>query len=100
MSFFGYSDAKPKNTPIWFDRDLMRHAYASTGFRRPWTGMLGTMAKDFNCANAGQCPFSFLTIDTNGVSGLVHPKAIPVLLTTRSELRTRPKGPTEEAPVL
>ena len=41
--------------------------------------------------------FSFLTTEANGVVGPVHPKAMPVLLTTREEWRTWLDAPAEEA---
>ena len=41
--------------------------------------------------------FSFLTCDANGIVGPVHPKAMPVLLTTPEEWWTWLEAPTEIA---
>ncbi|CAO4148235.1 hypothetical protein DHODJN_12975 [Methylorubrum extorquens] len=41
--------------------------------------------------------FSFLTTEANGVVGPVHPKAMPVLLTTKEECSTWLEASTEEA---
>ena len=41
--------------------------------------------------------FSFLTTEANGVVGPVHPKAMPVLLTTAEEWRTWLEAPADEA---
>jgi hypothetical protein len=42
--------------------------------------------------------FSFLMTEANGVVGPVHPKAMPVLLTTAEEWRAWLKAPVDEPP--
>ncbi len=44
--------------------------------------------------------YSFVTTEANGVVGPVHPKAMPVLLTSEREWRTWLEAPAEEAPKL
>lgn len=41
--------------------------------------------------------FGFLTTDANDVVGAIHPKAMPVILTTAGEIETWMTAPTEEA---
>ncbi len=41
--------------------------------------------------------FAFLTTDANKVIGAIHPKAMPVILTTPEEIETWMTAPTEEA---
>ncbi len=44
--------------------------------------------------------YSFLTSELNGVVGPIHPKAMPVILTTPEEDGVWLNAPTEEAPKL
>jgi putative SOS response-associated peptidase YedK len=41
--------------------------------------------------------FAFLTTETNKVVGPIHPKAMPVILTTREEIEYWMTAPAEEA---
>ena len=41
--------------------------------------------------------FAFLTTDPNAEVGAIHPKAMPVILTTPEEIETWMRAPTEEA---
>jgi putative SOS response-associated peptidase YedK len=41
--------------------------------------------------------FAFLTTEPNKVVGAVHPKAMPVILTTREEIDVWMSAPAEEA---
>ncbi len=41
--------------------------------------------------------FAFLTTEPNNVVGPVHPKAMPVILTTQDEIETWLTAPPEEA---
>ena len=78
-SFCEYADTKPRKTPIWFalseDRPLVR-------LRRP----LDALAR---CARPQSAPvdgehelFGFLTTEANAIVAPIHPKAMPVILTT------------------
>lgn len=41
--------------------------------------------------------FAFLTTEPNAEVGAIHPKAMPVILTTRNEVETWMTGPSDEA---
>jgi putative SOS response-associated peptidase YedK len=41
--------------------------------------------------------FGFLTTDANDVVGAIHPKAMPVILTTEAEIERWLTAPTEDA---
>ncbi|MBO1021640.1 SOS response-associated peptidase family protein [Methylobacterium sp. SD274] len=96
-SFSEYADTKPKKTPTWFALNDDRPLFAFAGIWRPWTGVRGTRAENPDREEAEHWLFSFLTCDANGIVGAVHPKAMPVLLTTREEWRTWLEAPTEIA---
>ncbi len=94
-SFSEYADTKPRKTPIWFALDEDRPLFAFAGIWRPWTGVRGP--KRDEPVEEEHRLFSFLTTEANGVVGPVHPKAMPVLLTTEEEWRTWLTAPAEEA---
>ena len=96
-SFSEYADTKPRKTPVWFALDEDRPLFAFAGIWRPWTGVRGTKAENPDRVEAELRLYSFLTTEANGVVGPVHPKAMPVLLTTPEEWRTWLEAPTEEA---
>lgn len=96
-SFSEYADTKPKKTPTWFALDDERPLFAFAGIWRPWTGVRGTKAENPERSEADHRLFSFLTTEANGVVGPIHPKAMPVLLTTPAEWATWLEAPTEEA---
>ena len=43
------------------------------------------------------CLFGFLTTEPNAEVGAIHPKAMPVILTTPAEIETWLTAPTEQA---
>jgi putative SOS response-associated peptidase YedK len=96
-AFSEYADTKPRKTPVWFALDEARPLFAFAGIWRPWTGVRGTKAENPDRVAEDHRLFSFLTTEANGVVGPVHPKAMPVLLTTPEECVTWLKAPTEEA---
>ncbi|MCJ2030701.1 SOS response-associated peptidase family protein [Methylobacterium sp. J-043] len=96
-SFSEYADTKPRKTPVWFALDDDRQLFAFAGIWRPWTGVRGTKKENPDRIEEKHCLFSFLTTEANGVVGPVHPKAMPVLLTTKEECGTWLESPTEEA---
>ena len=55
------------------------------GIWRSWAGTRGSKAEP---AINNHMIFSFLTTDANNVVGLVHPKAMPVLLLTEEDRET------------
>lgn len=96
-AFSEYADTKPKKTPTWFALDDERPLFAFAGIWRPWTGVRGTKAENPERSEADHRLFSFLTTEANGVVGPIHPKAMPVLLTTPDEWATWLEAPTEDA---
>jgi putative SOS response-associated peptidase YedK len=96
-AFSEYADTKPKKTPTWFALDDERPLFAFAGIWRPWTGVRGTKAENPDRSEADHRLFSFLTTEANGIVEPIHPKAMPVLLTTPDEWATWLEAPTEEA---
>ena len=96
-SFSEYADTKPRKTPVWFALDDDRPLFAFAGIWRPWTGVRGTKKENPDRVEEEHRLFSFLTTEANGVVGPVHPKAMPVLLTTNEECGAWLEAPTEEA---
>lgn len=96
-SFSEYADTKPRKTPVWFALDDDRPLFAFAGIWRPWTGVRGTKKENPDRVEEEHRLFSFLTTEANGVVRPVHPKAMPVLLTTREECGAWLEAPTEEA---
>lgn len=96
-SFSEYADTKPKKTPTWFALSEDRPLFAFAGIWRPWTGVRGTKAENPDRVEEDHRLFSFLTCEANGVVSPIHPKAMPVLLTTPEEWSTWLSAPTEIA---
>lgn len=96
-SFSEYADTKPKKTPTWFALSEERPLFAFAGIWRPWTGVRGTRAENPDRIEEEHRLFSFLTCEANGVVGPIHPKAMPVVLTTPEEWSTWLAAPTEIA---
>src|SRR5258708_32532463 len=93
-SFCEYADTKPKKTPTWFAFDESRPLAVFAGLWTPWTGTRGPKSKPV----VGEHElFGFLTSDPNDVVAPIHPKAMPVILTTEAEIETWMTAPAEEA---
>jgi putative SOS response-associated peptidase YedK len=90
-SFCEYADTKPRKTPTWFALDESRPLAAICC---TWTGTRGTKA---NPVEGEHNLFGFVTCDANAVVAPVHPKAMPVILTTADEIDTWLRAPTAEA---
>jgi putative SOS response-associated peptidase YedK len=93
-SFCEYKETKPRKTPIWFALSKERPLAAFAGIWRPWTGVRGTKADP---VEGEHLLYSFLTSEPNGIVGPIHPKAMPVILTTPEEYETWLTAPTEKA---
>ncbi|WP_425277489.1 SOS response-associated peptidase family protein [Methylobacterium nodulans] len=94
-SFSEYADTKPRKTPVWFALSQERPLFAFAGIWRPWTGLRGPKRND--PIEEEHRLYAFLTTEANGVVGPVHPKAMPVLLTSEEEWRTWLEAPADEA---
>jgi putative SOS response-associated peptidase YedK len=88
------SDAKPRKTPIWFALNKDRPLAAFAGIWRPWKGVRGTKADP---VEGEHLLYSFLTTEPNSVVKPIHPKAMPVILTTPEEFEMWLSAPVEEA---
>jgi putative SOS response-associated peptidase YedK len=81
-SFCEYADTKPRKTPIWFALDEDRPLFAFAGLWTAWRGVRGPK----NAPVAGEHQlFGFLTTEANATIAPIHPKAMPVILTTPAE---------------
>jgi putative SOS response-associated peptidase YedK len=82
-SFCEYADTKPRKTPKWFALGQDRPLFAFAGLRTPWRGLRGPKSAPVD----GQHElFGFLTTEANAVVAPIHPKAMPVILTTPAEV--------------
>ncbi|MGU9982481.1 SOS response-associated peptidase [Phreatobacter sp. HK31-P] len=92
-SFSEYeTTAEGKKVPAWFAFDESRPLACFAGIWTSWTSVRkakeGEVTADL---------FAFLTCDPNDVVGAIHPKAMPVILTTAEERDVWLKSPWTEA---
>lgn len=79
-------DPITKRKPLfWFALDDSRPLFFLAGLWTPWSGTRGSMK---NPRPGDHELFAFLTCEPNEVVKPIHPKAMPVLLTTEEELET------------
>ena len=88
-SFCEYAAGKPA-VPHWFALGAARPLFAFAGLWRPWRGMRAKTEGEHQV-------FAFLTCAPNGVVGPVHPKAMPVLLTSPEACDLWLEGAADEA---
>ena len=93
-SFCEYADTKPKKTPTWFALNEHRPLAFFAGIWTTWHGTRGTKA---NPVEGEHTLFGFLTTDANAEVAPIHPKAMPVILTTAEEVNAWLTLPTAEA---
>jgi len=93
-SFCEYQDAKPRKIPTWFALSPDRPLFAFAGVWCSWTGTRGTKA---NPIEGEHLLFGFLTTDANADIAPIHPKAMPVILTTAEEMGVWMRAPWPEA---
>jgi len=75
-----------------FDHDRPLAVFA--GIWTTWRGVRGTKA---NPVEGQHQLFGFLTTEPNDVVGAIHTKAMPVILTTASEIEQWMTAPAEDA---
>jgi putative SOS response-associated peptidase YedK len=93
-SFCEFADTKPRKTPTWFALNEDRPLAVFAGIWTVWHGRRGTKA---NPVEGEHQLFGFLTTNANAEVGAVHPKAMPVILTTETEIEHWMTAPAEEA---
>jgi putative SOS response-associated peptidase YedK len=83
---------KVEGGDIWFAFDETRPLACFAGIRTNWTSV--RKVKEGETTND---IFAFLTTEANAEVGAIHPKAMPVILTTPEGIETWMTAPTDEA---
>ena len=93
-AFSEWEDTRPKKTQRWFALGAQEPMAAFAGIWRPWTGTRGTKKDPIE---GEHLLFSFLTCAPNACVEPIHPKAMPVVLTSEAEWETWLQAPAEIA---
>jgi putative SOS response-associated peptidase YedK len=91
---FAENEILPNGTrpPVWFALDASRPLAFFAGIWTRWSSV--RKVKEGETTND---LFAFLTTDPNKIVGLIHPKAMPVILTSRQEIDIWMTAPINEA---
>ena len=91
-------DPATRRKPLhWFALDETRRLFFFAGLWTPWRGVRGSM----KTPRPGEHHlFAFLTCEPNAVVKPIHPKAMPVILTTEDEIEMWMMADWEKAQVL
>jgi putative SOS response-associated peptidase YedK len=84
-----------KKIPVWFAFDESRPLAAFAGIWTNWTSVRKAKEDEVTCDL-----YAFLTTDANADVAPIHPKAMPVILTTDEEFDIWLRAPTTEAMAL
>jgi putative SOS response-associated peptidase YedK len=91
---FSENELLPDGTrpPIWFALDETRPLAFFAGIWTRWTSV-----RKVKAGETTNDVFAFLTTEPNKLIGTYHPKAMPVILTTRQEIDLWMTAPIQEA---
>lgn len=96
-TFCEWEDTKPKKTKRWFAINEDKPLAFFAGMWTTWHGERGSMK---NPRPGEHELFAFLTCEPNSVVKPIHPKAMPVILTTEEEVDRWLSEPWEKAKAL
>lgn len=93
-TFCEYEDTKPKKTKRWFAINDNRPLAFFAGIWTDWNGPRGSMKTP---REGDHELFGFLTCEPNKIVKPIHPKAMPVILTTAEEIEVWMNAGWDEA---